>query len=97
MGASLGFGSVFVDARHVALIEAAMALNRVANVPGDAGDRGVFPDNLQGFGFVFGFVEFLAKLVQLSVHDLQYLVWIFQYFHIVLPCFISHSCSPLLL
>ena len=27
------------------------------------------------------FLEFLLKLVQLSVHDLQYLVWIFQYFH----------------
>lgn len=88
--------NVFIDPRYVIRPEAAMVLDRVANVPRDVDDRDLLPANLRGF-FSVRLVEFLAKLVQLSVYDLQYLVWIFQYFHIVLPCFISHSCSPLLL
>lgn len=88
--------NVFIDTRHVFHPEVAVVLDCVANVPRDVDDRDLLPANLRGFLSV-RLVEFLAKLVQLSVYDLQYLTLIFQHFHIVLPCFISHSCSPLLL
>lgn len=71
--------NVFIDTLHVFHPEVAVVLDCVANVPRDVDDRDLLPANLRSF-FSVCLVEFLAKLVQLSVYDLQYLTLIFNTF-----------------
>ena len=78
-GSLLGIGYIFVDGRHIDLIEFAMITHYVPNVTSDAADRAFLPGNSRGFQLL-GFVEFLTKLEFLFHQDSKYLARIFQYF-----------------